>query len=341
MKKILFVFIACLMVFGSAACKSAEKNSYQIEPLNGTALHYSNKDNWMVFTGKNGAVNKVDLFYLYPTCVSPDCKTVVGSVDKYMMHRAHFAYACGAECMARYTNVFAPYYRQISGVGIMQAQGSNENLERLCRENVTRTDVYAALDYYFENENNGRPFILAGHSQGSCLLKIVLSEYMRLHPEYLKRMVACYAIGYCFPDSWFAANPHIKKAQGETDTGVLISWNSEGPNATKPNFCIGNGSFNINPLNWKTDETPAGIELNRGSITVDPDSLNKVITSGEVGARIDLKRGALICEGNTKCLPANPLFGDKSFHVKDWSFFYRNIQINAKKRIDAYFGKKD
>ena len=32
-----------------------------------------------------------------------------------------------------------------------------------------KADVFAALDYYFENYNHGRPYILAGHSQGSNL----------------------------------------------------------------------------------------------------------------------------------------------------------------------------
>ena len=29
-------------------------------------------------------------------------------------------------------------------------------------------DITAALDYYFKNFNNGRPFIIAGHSQGAA-----------------------------------------------------------------------------------------------------------------------------------------------------------------------------
>ena len=31
-------------------------------------------------------------------------------------------------------------------------------------------DITAALDYYFENCNGGRPFIIAGHSQGSSMV---------------------------------------------------------------------------------------------------------------------------------------------------------------------------
>lgn len=59
-----------------------------------------------------------------------------------------------------------------------------------------RTDVYAALDYYFEHYNHNRPFIMAGHSQGSAICQIVLEEYMRVHPEFLKRMVVTYSGGF-------------------------------------------------------------------------------------------------------------------------------------------------
>lgn len=91
-------------------------------------------------------------------------------------------------------------------------------------ENIT-----AALDYYFENYNGGRPFIIAGHSQGSAILRLVLKGYFKEHPEYYKRMVAAYAIGYSISSDDLNANPHMKYATGESDTGVIISWHAEGP----------------------------------------------------------------------------------------------------------------
>ena len=39
-----------------------------------------------------------------------------------------------------------------------------------------RTNVYVALDYYFKNLNLGRPYFLAGHSQGSRLYYMVLTN---------------------------------------------------------------------------------------------------------------------------------------------------------------------
>jgi hypothetical protein len=42
------------------------------------------------------------------------------------------------------------------------------------------------LDYYFENYNNGRPFIIASHSQGSALNSLVLKDYFKeFHNEIM------------------------------------------------------------------------------------------------------------------------------------------------------------
>ncbi len=307
-------------------------------PLTGKALDYSRRDNWM-FLGDNVQSDRgVDLFYLYPTSAPDRTLTIIAQVTPSMKRTALFNYLRSAECMAKYTNVYAPYYRQIALPGIMLSTGAVK-FEEMLKTSVVRTDVYAALDHYFKYHNRGRAFILAGHSQGAFLLKIVLAEYMKIHPEYLKRMIACYAIGCYFPESWFRQNPHIKKATGERDVNVLISWNAEGPGAQMHHCCVNEGSFNINPLNWKTDQTPAGRKANLGALEIDPRTWQRRLVPGKVGAKIDLKRGTLVCEGDVEPLPVNPFFGDKSFHFNDWDFFYRNIQENAKKRIDAYFGK--
>ena len=88
---------------------------------------------------------------------------------------------------------------------------------------VPKTDVFAALDYYFEHLNGGRPFILAGHSQGSIMQSFVLAEYMKAHPEYLKRMIAAYVIGFSITEDYLKANPHLKFAEGADDTAIVVS----------------------------------------------------------------------------------------------------------------------
>ena len=71
-------------------------------------------------------------------------------------------------------------------------------------------DITAALDYYFENYNNGRPFIIASHSQGSAINSLVMKSYFKEHPDYYKRMIASYMIGFSLTKDWLKDNPHLK-----------------------------------------------------------------------------------------------------------------------------------
>ena len=61
------------------------------------------------------------------------------------------------------------------------------------------------------------------------ILKIALQDYFLEHGEYLERMVAAYVLGYSITTDNLKANPSLRFAEGADDTGVIVSWNIEGP----------------------------------------------------------------------------------------------------------------
>ena len=203
---------------------------------------------------------------------------------------------------------------------------------------VPKTDIFAALDYYFKNLNGGRPFILAGHSQGSLMLSLVLAEYMTKHPEYLKSMVAAYAIGYSITGDYLKANPHLKFAEQADDTGVIVSWNTEGPaNEGKDNIVVLPGAISINPLNWKRDETYASAQENLGGYIYNEKTGTLEVVPNAADARLNVKRGVVVT--NTKAMapiPGNTVFGPASYHEGDYALYYNNIKDNVARRIAAY-----
>lgn len=78
-----------------------------------------------------------------------------------------------------------------------------------------------ADDYFFENLNDGRPHILGGHSQGSRLVSMVLSEYIVERPDRHARMIAAYRMDGGLTKECLAANrPHAKATEGADDPGV-------------------------------------------------------------------------------------------------------------------------
>jgi acetyl esterase/lipase len=200
-------------------------------------------------------------------------------------------------------------------------------------------DITAALDYYFENYNEGRPFVIAGHSQGAAILRLVLKDYFKDHPEYYERMVAAYPIGYSVTKDFLEENPHLKFATGETDTGVIISWNTEGPknveeNAT--NVLVLPNAISINPLNWKLDETYAPASENLGSVVIDEKTGTTEILDIGGDAQVNIARGTVITNADAVPNDMTEYTGPQSYHQDDYSIFYNNIKDNVAKRIAAY-----
>lgn len=363
-KKILAATIAVASLCSLSGCnnnngdtefKKTNSDNFNIIPLVGDATDYSNSDNWM-YKEVNGG-HEVDLVYFYPTVTENPNNIAVSKISREMKESATYAFAETASCFAPYTNVFAPFYTQlpinVSGQAAAQYLAQYDlsptvmaggYLDMLTYTQV-RTDVYAALDYYFEHLNNGRPFILAGHSQGSAVCQIILREYMRVHPDFLSRMVVTYSGGFAITKGYLETNTHLKYATGELDTGVIVSWTTEAPGATKYGAVTPENSVCINPLNWKTDDTYAGAELNKGMLSpIHWLHCWEIVHENLADAQIDLTRGVVVTKINDPeryPLEADSqVVGDKSYHTFDYAFYYENLKENCKNRIESYLGKE-
>ena len=287
----------------------------------------------------------VDTFYIYSTIYmganegDPDYATLDNAE---MLGGIDVEHAIKSSAFEDATNLFIPYYRQagmmLAGITWKKTGAIDEAIS-----GIPYGDITAALDYYFENCNQGRPFIIAGHSQGSAILRLVLKIYFKKHPEYYKRMVAAYAIGYSITKEDLEANPHMKFANGETDTGVIISWHAEGPKSAETDFIsaamLPHG-IAINPLNWKRDETYAPASMNLGSIVMDEKTGATEIRDISGDAQVNLARGTVVTHAKAVANDMVEFSGPESFHQDDYSIFYNNVKDNVAKRIAAYLSSK-
>lgn len=325
-------------------------SDYKVTNIVGTPTDYSDRNNWAYLPEKTD--KEADTFFIYPTVYvnpEPGAPAIVPVEDEMLRAgvKAHFLNE-GPQAFIDLTNLYEPYYRQSNLTTLGGDQ--REVLKNQCKEQ--RTDVYAALDYYFEHFNQGRPFFLAGHSQGSMMLKIALQDYFKEHTDYLERMVAAYVLGYSITTDDLAANPALKFAEGADDTGVIISWNVEGPeNKHESNICVWENSLAINPLNWKRDETYAPASENKGDrIAIEKEG--EFIPSeyerhqpGLADAQLDLERGVVVCTtlADRYLTPVlsgdfNP-FGPASLHKCDYMAYWDNLRENIQTRIDAFLAK--
>lgn len=157
------------------------------------------------------------------------------------------------------------------------------------------------------------------------------------------QLIACYAIGWRITEEEIREYPQLKSAEGESDTGVIISFNSEAESIdnslTVPK---GTKTLAINPLNWKTDGAIADISLNLGACFTDYDGNIIKETSNLTGAYIDDVRGTLkVTDVTPEEYPAGlDIFENGIYHLYDYQFFYRNLQKNVQIRINAYLSDK-
>ena len=297
------------------------------------APDYSDKNNWL---RQPEATKDVDVFYVYPTEYADDSEgaSMFADInDKSLRQEWENVYLMQATAYEESANVFTPYYRQLNMASVMKLPREELNA---AFASTPREDVIAAIDYYFKNLNGGRPFILASHSQGSIMMSFVLAEYMKAHPEYLKRMIAAYVIGYSITEDYLKANPHLKFAEGADDTGVIISYNTEGA-GNENNVVVLPGAISINPLNWKRDETYASAEENLGGYILNEMLAKMEYVPHAADAQINLQRGVIIT--TTKAmepLPGPKPFGYASYHSGDYALYYYNIKANVAARIAAY-----
>ena len=302
------------------------------------SVDYSRKSSWYRLPE---ITKDVDTFYIYSTMyftVNEGDPDYAALDNAEVLENIAVEHAIKSSVFEESTNLFIPYYRQASMTLAGLTWKKTGSIEEAV-SGIPYGDITAALDYYFDNCNQGRPFVIAGHSQGSAILRLVLKRYFKEHPERYRRMVAAYAIGYSITKDDLEANPHMKFAAGETDTGVIISWHAEGPKNAEvnaPNPAMLPNGIAINPLNWKRDETYAPAGMNLGSIVMDGNTGATEIRDIGADAQVNLSRGSVVTHADAIPNEMTELAGPESFHQDDYSIFYNNLKENVARRIAAY-----
>lgn len=344
MKKPLAIFLAVLLSATLlAACSPPQTDAIPAPPTREDDIvptDYAKAENWITAPGETSL--PVDVFYLYPTAwTREEGEEYVSTIDNASLRVG------GAACVEMQAsafetagNIFAPYYRQLDAAYLLTLP-LNEQEQYI--EGVPYTDAVAAFEYYLEHYNGGRPFILAGHSQGSSMLRAMLMHYMKDNPAVYERMVAAYVVGYSITRQDLDDNPHLKFAEGAGDTGVIISYNTEAAEIEGTNPVVLPGSLAINPISWTRDEELAPAEDSLGaSLPLEGGGFEKVMDLAD--AAVDLERGTVVCstvDPDVYSIGGLPeVFPRGVYHGQDYPFYYYDLRANAELRAENFLGQQ-
>jgi hypothetical protein len=219
------------------------------------------------------------------------------------------------------SRVFSPRYRQahIKTFFTKESEKTQQIFEQ------AYSDIKTAFEYYLQHWNNGRPIIVASHSQGSKLAERLLKEYFEDKPLQNK-LVAAYIIGWQVPKEYFTT---LKMCSDSLQTGCICSWRTFRKDYVP--FYLekekGN-SYVTNPLTWTTDNVYAPKELNKGSVLKKFNNVYQQTTDAQIG------NGFLYVKKPK--FPWSFLYLIRNYHVADINLFYLNIRENVRQRISSF-----
>jgi len=273
---------------------------------------------------ENQAEAKADVFFIYPTIYLTG-KHWNANVNRKRLNRRiqkstirHQATVFNGSC-----KIYSPYYRQAVLYSYAVLDGSGKKALDFAYE-----DVKQAFEYYLKNYNNGRPIIIASHSQGSWHAERLLRDYFEKDSLLRKKLVAAYLIGGDIKKNAFK---NIPASDSATQTGCLICWNSRRSGEIKDQY-FGDNLECVNPLTWKRDTVLAPVTLNHGSVPYGFAKIDQEIADAQVSP---VGNGLLwVHKKHQKGFPDG-----KRYHIYDYNLFWMNIRENAKQRTEAYLLK--
>lgn len=298
----------------------------------GPAPVYAQADAWAVRDANRRAA---DVFYIHPTTFqSQQWNQPLAEAATRNWTRASVVdrqLSAFAACCRR----FMPWYRQASSRAFAERAGRGA-----AAYDFAYADIRAAFRHYLAHDNHGRPFILAGHSQGALLgLRLLRDEIAGTAAA--RRLVVAYLPGIGIPAG--ALPPGIVPCLRPAQSGCVASWNSFTLRAdttawakrAQQDYAVPGRDHSIicvNPLTFSATRPAAPAAVAKGWLPV--------AIPGSAPAPMTVKAISAACENGvlriaTTISPPAPLPGG-ILHMHDIALFWGDIAANARLRISAF-----
>lgn len=268
----------------------------------------------------------VDVFFLHPTSYTmplKDSSLNADIDDAYLNAKTDYSSILyQASVFNQHARIYAPRFREahISAYFIKDTPAARQAFD------LAYEDVKASFEYYLKTFNNGRPIIIASHSQGTTHALRLLKDYFENKPLN-EKLIAAYLIGMAIPKEFFSSLGMCEDAE---QTGCICGWRTF-RKGFKPGYVEAEkgNSWVTNPITWKTDNTYASRKMNTGSVLFKFNKLYKRTTDAQA-------HEGVIWVTRPK-FPWSFLYKTKNYHAGDINLYYMNMRENIGQRINNYF----
>lgn len=268
----------------------------------------------------------VDAFFIHPTTLldNTDERWNAAIDDSLLNVKTDYSTILyQASVLNGSCRVFSPRYRQAH----LRSFYTDDKPAAAKAFEIAYSDVKKAFEYYLENFNNGRPIIIASHSQGTEHAKRLLKEFFE-GTSLQNRLICAYLIGMPVSDTYFT---QIKPCRDSLETGCFVSWRTFKTGFVDTGY-ISREKFKsivINPLSWTMDSSYVPNKFNTGGVL---NNFNK-IKPGVVDAKI---HGNVLWTSKPRFF-GNIFFTKNNYHIGDINLFYSNIRQNINTRIRLFW----
>ena len=271
---------------------------------------------------ENQSQAQADVFFIYPTIFDGGSAWNADLGNTELNERVdrttirHQGSVFNGSC-----RVFAPRYRQmVLGGFYAKTEADNESKEKAL--DLAYADVKQAFQYYLETYNEGRPIVIASHSQGSRHGVKLIQEFFD-GTALQDQLVAAYLLGWPIRPGEFKELP---VCEGPTQNECIIAWATWKKNTRfkgdRKKFY--EGVIAVNPLTWQTDPAFVPASQHEGMLKGDYKTFKRQFSG------VEIQNGVLWVKNPVAPIPA------KNYHIADVNYFWLDIRANVAERVENF-----